>query len=89
MAPDEETTWMDRAWILQETQAPRSALVLFAWNSEHISAKADWWGQCDVDVVVPRRSALAPLRDLIAFSFAFDEQDKLEKKIVYSTGEWA
>lgn len=60
---DEETSWIHRAWTLQEAMAPDCAKVLFAWT-----AGSGWfYGQShgDLDEVVPGKSAIADLEDLL------------------------
>ncbi|KAF5361592.1 hypothetical protein D9757_011551 [Collybiopsis confluens] len=72
-AIDEETTWIHRAWTLQEVLAPnsRSTLisVVFSWihGPTEIGGPG---GPCTIEQVVPGVSAITPLRDLLRISFA-------------------
>ncbi|EMD33502.1 hypothetical protein CERSUDRAFT_142503 [Gelatoporia subvermispora B] len=90
---DEETTWIHRAWTLQEATAPDCTKVLFTW-----SAGSGWfYGQSrgDLDEVIPGKSGLADLEDLLrpylggqsggelgGQTFFTTEEDKPEHRIL-------
>lgn len=81
---DEETAWIQRAWTLQEVLAAGCCMVLFAWE-----AGPGWfYGQSrgDLEEIVPGRSAVVELHDLLlpylgGDTFFTDEDDNREKRV--------
>jgi hypothetical protein len=63
---DEETSWVHRAWTLQEALAPVAAFVLFAWGwgAGELSNSAGDSGD-KLQIVIPDRCAVAKLSALI------------------------
>lgn len=60
----EETAWIHRAWTLQETVAPKKAVVLFRWNlgsGEALAAQEHG----TVTEVVPYESAVADITTIV------------------------
>ncbi len=67
MTEEEETTWIERGWTLQEVTAPKRSMVLFKW--EHGSGS--WEGykggiKGTVTEVIQKESAMMPLREMLA-----------------------
>jgi len=61
---DEQTTWVHRAWTLQEAVAPEKCQVLFAWTrgDAHLQTVTAAW----VSVVTPGRAAMTELYSLLS-----------------------
>ena len=63
---DEDTSWIHRAWTLQEAVAPKSCFCLFSWA----------WGDCTLQAtfpvtirdVEPRQAAMAQMQGLLEMS---------------------
>lgn len=60
----EETTWIHRAWTLQETLAPNRAMVLFRWNLGS-GAVLTGYEHGDVIEVVPSESAMTDIATIV------------------------
>jgi len=63
---EEETTWIERGWTLQEVTAPKRAMVLFKW--EH--GPGSWEGykgkvKGKVIEVIPKKSVMVLLREML------------------------
>lgn len=63
---DEETSWVHRAWTLQEALAPVAAFVLFAWEwgAGELSNSAGDSGD-KLQIIIPDRCAVTKLSALI------------------------
>ncbi|KAM0554018.1 hypothetical protein ACHAPJ_007093 [Fusarium lateritium] len=63
----EETTWISRAWTLQEAVAPSSAHCLFAWAGEDANLQTN--RETPLTVVQPGKAAIADMKSLLEVSF--------------------
>ncbi|KAF9465949.1 hypothetical protein BDZ94DRAFT_1188530, partial [Collybia nuda] len=66
VSEEEETTWITRAWTLQEVTAPKRTVVLFRWER----GGGEWEGwqggvKSRVTEVVPKQSAMTPLLGML------------------------
>ncbi|KAI0919457.1 hypothetical protein AcW1_003301 [Taiwanofungus camphoratus] len=60
---EEETTWIHRAWTLQEVLVPKRAVVLFAWQWG--SGEWEAYTHCTVQEVIPCESAVSPVAEIL------------------------
>jgi len=60
---DQETTWINRSWTLQEAISPRTTKCVFRWSG----TCGEWHGfsRGDIQCVVNGHSAMANLKDLL------------------------
>ncbi|KAK1755617.1 hypothetical protein QBC47DRAFT_300481 [Echria macrotheca] len=63
---DEETSWVRRAWTLQEALAPSRCEVLYSWTDGPCCLQAIF--PAYVDVIVPGRAAMSNMRQLLDIS---------------------
>ncbi|KIJ60480.1 hypothetical protein HYDPIDRAFT_98691, partial [Hydnomerulius pinastri MD-312] len=57
---DEETGWIHRGWTLQESLAPKRAVVLFRWSFGPGKRRSS-----TVEEVIPGHSAIATVKDIV------------------------
>ncbi|KIL88475.1 ankyrin repeat-containing protein [Fusarium avenaceum] len=63
----EETTWIHRAWTLQEAVAPPSTQCLFSWAGEDARLQTNM--ETPITVVQPGKAAVADMKSLLESSF--------------------
>ncbi|CCL99554.1 uncharacterized protein FIBRA_01572 [Fibroporia radiculosa] len=79
---DEETTWIQRSWTLQEVLAPKmsNVMVLFAWTYGEALSIASTSAQFNYKEVVPGQSAACPLQDALSTHSGNIYELKTERK---------